>query len=83
MMNGVGRSTGVLDGGRDRRREGAVLRVNLGRLIVTNGDFATRLFPNHFGQDLLDNAYIDSIHIILRLCTMLLPTVLYVNDDEP
>jgi len=33
--------------------EGAVLGVNLGRPIVINGDFATRLFPNYFGQDLL------------------------------
>jgi len=33
--------------------EGAVLAVNLGRPIVTNEDFATRLFPSHFGQDLL------------------------------
>jgi len=41
------------DGGGDRRREGAVLGVNLGHPIVTNGDFATRLFPNYFGQDLL------------------------------
>jgi len=30
--------------------EGTVLGVNLGRPIVTNGDFATRLFPNNFGQ---------------------------------
>jgi len=29
--------------------------VNLGRAIVTNGDFATRLFPNYFGQDLFEN----------------------------
>jgi len=28
--------------------EGAVLGVNLGRPIVTNGDFATRLFSNYF-----------------------------------
>ena len=33
---------GVLDGDGDRRREGAVLGVNLGRPIVTNGAFATR-----------------------------------------
>jgi len=24
--------------------------VNFGRPIVTNGDFATKLFPNYFGQ---------------------------------
>jgi len=28
--------------------EGAVLGVNLGRPIVTNGAFATRLFSNYF-----------------------------------
>jgi len=33
--------------------EEAVLGVNFGRPIVTNGDFATWLFPNYFGQDLL------------------------------
>jgi len=31
----------------------AVLGVNLKRPIVTNGDFATRLFPDYFGQFLL------------------------------
>ena len=50
--SGVGRGMGVLDGGCDCRRERAVLGVNLGRPIVTNGDFATRLFSNYFGQDL-------------------------------
>ena len=30
--------------------KGAVLGLNSGRPIVTNGDFATRLFPNYFGQ---------------------------------
>jgi len=39
VVSGVGRGMGVLYGGGDRRREGAVLRVNLGRPIVTNGDF--------------------------------------------
>ena len=52
-VSGVGRGMGVLDWGGDRRREGTVFWVNLGRPIVTNGDFATRLFPNYFGQDLL------------------------------
>ena len=52
MVSGVGRGMGVLDEGRDRRREGAVLGVNLGHpCIVINEDFATRLFPNYFGQD--------------------------------
>ena len=32
--------------------EGAVLGVNLGCPIVTEGDFAMQLFPNYFGQDL-------------------------------
>jgi len=39
MVSGVGRGMGVLYGGGYSRREGAVLRVNLGRPIVTNGDF--------------------------------------------
>jgi len=39
--------------------EGAVLGVNLGHLIVTNGDFVAQLcnsdmlFPNYSGEDLL------------------------------
>jgi len=38
MVSGVGRGIGVLDGGGDRRREGAVLGMNLGHPIVTNED---------------------------------------------
>jgi len=30
--------------------EGTVFGLNLGRPIVTNGDFVTRLFPNYSGQ---------------------------------
>ena len=37
----------------DRRRGSCSFGVNLGRPIITNGDFATRLFPNYFEQDLL------------------------------
>jgi len=37
MVSGVGQWMGVLDGGGDRRREMAVLGVNLGHPIVTNG----------------------------------------------
>ena len=50
MVSGVGRGMGVLDEGGYRRREGAVLRLTLGRPVVTNGDFATQLFQNYFGQ---------------------------------
>jgi len=39
MLNGVGQGMGVLDVGGYRRREMAVLGVNVGRPIVTNGDF--------------------------------------------
>jgi len=52
MVSGVARRMDVLDEVDDCRREGAVLGVNLERPIVTNGDFATQLFPNYFGQDL-------------------------------
>jgi len=44
VVRGVGRGMGVLDGDGDRRREDAVLGVNLGRPIVTNGAFATSRF---------------------------------------
>jgi len=37
-LNGVGRGMGVLDGGGDHRREGAVLGVNVGRPIVNTKD---------------------------------------------
>ena len=42
---------GVLDvlGGYRRRIRGSFV-VEFGRPIVTNEDFATRLFPNYFGQ---------------------------------
>jgi len=37
MVSGIDRGMGVLDGVGDRRREWAVLGVNLGRPFVTNG----------------------------------------------
>ena len=37
-MGSVSQGIGVLDGGGDRRREGAVLEVNLGHVTETNGD---------------------------------------------
>ena len=49
VVSGVGRGMGVLDGVMIVEGKGAVLKVNLGRPIVTNGDFATRLVPNYFG----------------------------------
>jgi len=39
MVSGVSRGTRVLDGVMIVEGEGAVLGVNLGRPIVTNGDF--------------------------------------------
>ena len=39
VVSGVGLGMGVFDFGGDRRRGGAVLGVNLGRPIVTNGAF--------------------------------------------
>ena len=41
IVSGVGWGVDVLDGSRDRRREGAVLGVNLGHPIVINGAFVT------------------------------------------
>jgi len=48
VVSGIGRGTGVLDGGGDRQRDGAVLGVNFKRPIATNGD-GDVLFPNYFG----------------------------------
>jgi len=39
MVSGFGRGMGLLDGGCDRRREKGTFGVNLGRPIVTNGEF--------------------------------------------
>jgi len=39
MVSGVGRGMGVLDGVVIVEGKGAVLEVNFGRPIVTNGDF--------------------------------------------
>jgi len=50
---------GVLDGVVIIEEEGAVLEVNVGRPIVTDGDFVAwlcesdALFPNYFGEDWL------------------------------
>jgi len=53
LVSGVGRGMGcVLDGVVIVEWEGAVLWVNLGRPIVTNGD-GDALFQNYFGKDLL------------------------------
>jgi len=41
---------GVLDGVVIVEGLGAVLGLNFGRPLVTNGDFATWIFPNYFGQ---------------------------------
>ena len=51
MVSGIGRKMDVLDWVVIVEGEGTVLGVNVGHHIVTNGDFATRLFSNYFGQD--------------------------------
>ena len=56
VVSGVGRGMSVLDGVGDRPRERNSFGVNLGRTIVTNGDFVAQLwesdalFPNYFGR---------------------------------
>jgi len=52
MMSGSVEGYVYSIGGGDHRRERGCFGVNLGRPIETNGDFATRLFPNYFAQDL-------------------------------
>jgi len=58
MVSGIGRGMGVLDGAVIVEGKGS-FGVNFGRPIVTNGDVATRLFPNYFGQDLSFNQSIN------------------------
>jgi len=50
MVSGVSRGMRVLDEVVIVEGEGTVLGLNLERPIATNGDFATRLFQNYFGQ---------------------------------
>ena len=52
-VSGVGRGMDVLHGVVIVKGEEAVLELNLGHPIVTNGDFAMRHFPNYFWQYLL------------------------------
>jgi len=59
MVSGVSRGMGELDGVVIIEGEWAVLGVNLGHPIITNGVFVAQLcdsdvlFPNYFGEDLL------------------------------
>ena len=59
MVNGVSQEWGVLDRDGYRRREWAVLGVNVGRFIVTGGILCVRggdaLFLSDFGEDLMMN----------------------------
>ena len=61
---------GVLDWVGDRRREGAVVGVNVKRPVVTNGILCMRggdaLFPNDFGEDLLTRTLRPSAATDLR-----------------
>jgi len=52
MVSGVGRGIGASDGAVIAEGKGQ-FGVNFGHPTVTNGDFATRLFTDYFGQDLL------------------------------
>jgi len=58
-MNGIGLGMGVLHWDGDRRSRSSSFGVNLGRPIVTNGDFVAQLckndalFPNYFRERLV------------------------------
>jgi len=49
---------GVLDGGGYHQKGRDSLGLNLGHPIVTDGDVATRLFPNYFGQYLFSTQFV-------------------------
>jgi len=51
VVSGVSQYIGVLDEGGDRRRGRDILGVNVGHLIVTNGDFVAYLFSSVMGGD--------------------------------
>ena len=77
VVRGVGRGMGVLDGDGDRRREGTVLGVNLGRPIVANGAFPTlssqiqpkygRKFISELIADLVIGKAVCSMHRFVGL----------------
>jgi len=58
VVSGVGRGMGVLDRRGYSQRGRSSFGVNVGRPIVTNGDFVAylcksdALFPNYFGENL-------------------------------
>jgi len=62
MVSGVGQGICALDGGGDRRRKGAVLGVNFGHPIVTNGEFVALLCES----DALFSNYSEDL--LLQLC---------------
>ena len=69
VVSGVSRGMGVLDGVVFVKGEGAVLHGGeVGRPIVTNGAFATRLFSN-YSEDLLFRYY-SVAQIALATCQL-------------
>jgi len=50
VVSGVDRKMGVLNFGGDRRREDAVLGVNVGRPKITNGDVVASLCGNAYSD---------------------------------
>jgi len=71
MVSGVDRGIGLVI----VEREGAVLGVNVGRPIVTNGDFVEKLsysnafFPNYFGRTCSVMVSCDDIIMTLNFAT--------------
>jgi len=52
MVSGIGRGMGVLDGGGNRRRGRDSFGSDFRASHCNHGNFATRLFPNYFVQNL-------------------------------
>jgi len=77
LVSGVGRRMGG-----DRRRKGAVLGMNLGRPVVTNGDFATRLFPDDFGDDLFAVCWAERL-VATGVCTCAVTASAVIDDIQP
>ena len=50
VVSGIDRGMGVLDGGGDRRRKRGSFGVNVGRPVVTKGDFVASLCASAYSD---------------------------------
>jgi len=73
VVSGVGRRMGVLDGGGNRQREVAVLWINVGYHILTNGILCVR-----GGDAALPKLLWDFLLLLLSVCAKYIRDCLYI-----